>query len=227
MPSTSKYSCVTCSPCSDSGRSPPREAGAPSADRRGQRSRKRPFCAFQSKCCAGPVHSVAGPPRRAQVLPDHHQPFGIRIGQRPEQQRVDDAEDCGVGADAQRQRDEGDHRERPCLQHHANGVPNILQKASVHDTSSNVLSHQFMCSIRARRHGSISVGVPSVDGARPPGWTERTACRRLKSRATRSFVCRLEHNRKVGLGARCVRRRTTLIPGLNIRGTSPEPCGGV
>ena len=44
-------------------------------------------------------------------FPQHHQPLRFRERQRREQQRIDDAEDGGVGADAQRQRDHGDRSE--------------------------------------------------------------------------------------------------------------------
>ena len=41
---------------------------------------------------------------RGSVLPDHHHAIGVGIGQRPQEHGVHGRENCGVGADAQRQR---------------------------------------------------------------------------------------------------------------------------
>ena len=46
-----------------------------------------------------------------QVAPDDHEAIGVRKGQRPQHDRVDDGEDGGVRADAERQRREDDDRE--------------------------------------------------------------------------------------------------------------------
>ena len=67
--------------------------------------------------------ATAGP----QVLPQHHQAIGAWIRQRPQHQRVDDGEDGGVGADAQRQREDGDGREPGRPQQRPDGVAQILQ----------------------------------------------------------------------------------------------------
>jgi len=37
------------------------------------------------------------------VNPDHHQPLGVWVRKRPEQHAIDDAEDCRICADTQRQ----------------------------------------------------------------------------------------------------------------------------
>jgi hypothetical protein len=37
----------------------------------------------------------------------HHQLVGVREGQRLEEQPVDEREDCRIGADAERERDDG------------------------------------------------------------------------------------------------------------------------
>ena len=44
-------------------------------------------------------------------VPDEHQPVGVRVRQRPQQHLVEQAENRGVGADAERQRQDGDQRE--------------------------------------------------------------------------------------------------------------------
>ena len=59
-------------------------------------------------------------------LPEHHQPLRLRERQRLEQQGVDDAEDGGIGADAERQGDDGDRGESWARLQHADGVPDIL-----------------------------------------------------------------------------------------------------
>ena len=46
------------------------------------------------------------------VGPQHHQPVGLRVGQRPQQHRVDDGEDRGIRADAERQRERRDRGRR-------------------------------------------------------------------------------------------------------------------
>ena len=48
-----------------------------------------------------------------RLAPDVDQPIGVRIRQRPQQHGVDDAEHRGVGADAERQRQDRDERRTP------------------------------------------------------------------------------------------------------------------
>ncbi len=45
------------------------------------------------------------------VLPDNREAIGVAVGKRLQQQRVDDAEDGGVGGDADGQRGDGDEGE--------------------------------------------------------------------------------------------------------------------
>jgi hypothetical protein len=53
-------------------------------------------------------HVVGAEPRRA--LPDIDEAILVAVGQRPQQDAADDAEDGGVGADAQRERDDDGRR---------------------------------------------------------------------------------------------------------------------
>jgi hypothetical protein len=55
-------------------------------------------------------------------VPEHHQPLRVSERQRPEQDGVDDAEDCGVGADAQRERQERDAGEGRLLEEGAESI---------------------------------------------------------------------------------------------------------
>ena len=47
-------------------------------------------------------------------------------GERAKHQRVDEAEDGGVGADAEREREDGHGRETGSPAHHPEGVPGVL-----------------------------------------------------------------------------------------------------
>ena len=61
-------------------------------------------------------------------LAEPHQAVGIAVGQRLEENAVDDAEDGGVGADPERQRDHRDGREARVPGQHAQAVPNVLEQ---------------------------------------------------------------------------------------------------
>ncbi len=50
--------------------------------------------------------------RRRRLL-DEHQPIAVLVGQRLEQHAVDDAEDGGVGADPEAERQNGEQRANP------------------------------------------------------------------------------------------------------------------
>src|SRR5215469_8964180 len=53
--------------------------------------------------------------------------IGIWIGKRSQKHSVDDAEDGGVGADAQRERQNGDGGEARTLAEHAGGIAQVLR----------------------------------------------------------------------------------------------------
>ena len=53
---------------------------------------------------------------------------GLRIRQRLQQQRVDDAEDRGVGADADRERRDDDERQARAAAQRADGVAEVLEE---------------------------------------------------------------------------------------------------
>ena len=57
-----------------------------------------------------------------------HQTVRLCVWQRPEQNTADHREDQSVGADARRQRDQGDQRERPARGERANAVSNVLNQ---------------------------------------------------------------------------------------------------
>jgi hypothetical protein len=69
--------------------------------------------------------------KRRALLGHPHQAFGAWIGQRPQQDRVDDAEDGGVGADAEGQRRDGDGREGAMLAEQTETMPDVLPEVSI------------------------------------------------------------------------------------------------
>jgi hypothetical protein len=64
-------------------------------------SSKTWFCVFQSRKLAG-AGVLCGKPTWPRILPELHQAVGIAVGQRPQEDRLDEAEDGGVGADTER-----------------------------------------------------------------------------------------------------------------------------
>ena len=66
-----------------------------------------------------------GKARRGSVLPDHDDLVRILIRQRPEQHRLHEREDGGVGANAERQRAYRGDGEDGRLSQQAEGVPQV------------------------------------------------------------------------------------------------------
>ena len=64
---------------------------------------------------------------RQVVLPDDDQAVGVVIGQALDEQRVDDAEDCRIGADADGQRENRDDAESRRANEQAQSEPEILK----------------------------------------------------------------------------------------------------
>jgi hypothetical protein len=80
------------------------------------------------RVCQRRPASVEGP--RAAVARFHDADFGQLLGpidrQRPEPQRVDELEDCGIGAGPERERDNGDGRERWITAEQPRAISEIL-----------------------------------------------------------------------------------------------------
>ena len=72
----------------------------------------------------GPVAHVP----RAQLAPDQHEPLGVDVRQRPQQDRVHHAENRRARADAERDRRDSDRREAGILPQHSGGVAEILEE---------------------------------------------------------------------------------------------------
>jgi hypothetical protein len=56
----------------------------------------------------------------------HHDPVGVPVRQRAQQNRINDAENRGVRANAERQRQDRDRAETRLLPQHAESISNIL-----------------------------------------------------------------------------------------------------
>ena len=77
-------------------------------------------------------------PRRRRVFPDHHQPIGVQVRQRSNQNGVDGRKDCGVGANPKGEREDRDSREagRPaqspyCISQIPTGIIQPYERAGV------------------------------------------------------------------------------------------------
>ena len=60
-------------------------------------------------------------------MADHHEAIGIRIGQRPQEHGVHDAEDRAVRTDAERKRNDGDRCEPGRAREHSRGIPHVAR----------------------------------------------------------------------------------------------------
>ena len=72
--------------------------------------------------------SMIGEPEIRQALVDRHQLVAVRIGQRTQQQLIDDREDCGVGADAEGEREDDGEREARALAQAAGHVFHVADE---------------------------------------------------------------------------------------------------
>ncbi len=83
---------------------------------------------------------VLGDVESGGTLPEDHQPIGVLVRQRAKQQRARDAEERGVGADTDGQRQNRGEREARMRHEPANRVPEIVE-------------HRLLRGRRAERHG--------------------------------------------------------------------------
>ena len=107
----------------------PREAQPVGVDDRHLRERLRRLPVVEGRRRDRQLVGEADLPGQLRVRgPDHRQPLGIAERQRRQQHRIDDAEDRRVGADPQRQREDGDDRERRPLEQRPAGEAKVLQQ---------------------------------------------------------------------------------------------------
>ena len=85
---------------------------------------------FKNRVVVSPIEIVGQRNRiiltRSGRFIQHHDPVGIWIWQRPQQNRINDAENRSVRANTQRQRQDRDYTETRLLPQHAESVSNIL-----------------------------------------------------------------------------------------------------
>jgi hypothetical protein len=70
------------------------------------------------------------PVGRGQPGPEGHQLFRLFIAQRPQKNGVDDAEDGGVSADAERQRQHRDRGKARAPKQRSKGVAEVLKQGA-------------------------------------------------------------------------------------------------
>src|SRR5207237_131177 len=67
---------------------------------------------------------------RRRVFPQHHEALGVVERQRPEERGVDEAEDCGVGADPEREDGDAQRGEGGCLPQRAEREAKVLRQVA-------------------------------------------------------------------------------------------------
>ncbi len=104
------------------------------------------------------VGAAVGP-----LLQHAHDALGIGVGERVEQDRVDEAEDGRIGADAEGEGEKGDKSEAGALEQSAGGVTQVLQELG-HDAPSSLIRaragmvNHSMLSRRATASGAVYAG---------------------------------------------------------------------
>ena len=145
---------------------------------------------FQGACLRAPVQEIGRsngelrPTLSRVAFINAHQLFRLRIGQRPQQYRADHRENCGVGADAERQRQHDDGCEPRRLAQHPQRIADILIKVGEHVPSPAFAEILFL-------HGGLPVlrnaldndfsdrlfGAADFTGERGPVWNLRFGAR--------------------------------------------------
>src|SRR5207237_4198269 len=107
------------------------------------------------------IRNVAlGNARRPRIFAfEEDDAFGVRKRKRTEENAVDEAEDSGIGADAERERNNGDSGEAFMLQQHAQAVADIVQKA-VHKVSRLIGWPAFITKVTFCNAFRSSKGLP-------------------------------------------------------------------
>jgi hypothetical protein len=110
--------------------------------------------ALEARRLAAEVEHPARPHRVGRTLgrpvPQEHEPAGVGERQRPQERRIDDAEDGRVGADAQREREDRHGRESGRLAEPAHRVRQVLSEIPPH-----ALGHGGLDGRAARRLGGM------------------------------------------------------------------------
>src|SRR5262249_40686545 len=88
---------------------------------------------------------------------------GARYGKRTEQERVGPAENSAIGADADCERDDGNHREARVFDEYANAVLEVLAKPLEPEPNPTVTRRAHGRRNGARRRGERAAGVVEHD----------------------------------------------------------------
>ena len=128
---------------------------------------------------------------------------GVRIRQRPQQHGLDDGEHRGVGADAERQRQDGGDREQRLPAEQTNTVPQVVEHAH-----HAFLSRPLVTAVRLEWIGSkgLQAGEPALQQQTTVTATakrSRGQARRCVSRSTRrSWTAGSKSSRRSRCGSR-------------------------
>ena len=95
-------------------------------------------------------------------MPDPHELVGVRIRQRLDQHRVDDAEDRSGRADAEREREHGSEREGGPPQQAAQRVAQIAAERVEEVVELHAAGLQSNASSRRCFRASKAISVPSI-----------------------------------------------------------------
>ena len=100
-----------------------------------------------------------------RAVPEDHEPLRVRVRQRPQQQRARDAEDGGIRADPDRERQHDRHREAGAPDEPAQGVREVVDEAA-HESRSTQKRR-----VRASVRIAFSVNVRgSANSASASSW---------------------------------------------------------
>ncbi len=102
----------------------------------GRRKTKEAFRLLPVVGDVGGGHGSLRVARGLHAVPDQHQPLGLVVGERSNEDRVDRAEDGGVGADPQRQREDRYEGEARAVRELAPAVPQVCPERSHHPDPS-------------------------------------------------------------------------------------------
>jgi hypothetical protein len=121
---------------------------------------------------------VLGNPDSRRPQPQNGQSVRVRIGQRLEQKRAGDAENCSVGSDTNGQREHDHGRESRCVCKRAHRIAKIVRKI-LNKPGATRVPVPIQCALRHVQpfftHGSVSFCLYSEEGI-------RTLCRRARIR---------------------------------------------
>ena len=147
-------------------------------------------------CCAVPDvevlrggKPVLGDAETGRRVPEDDLPIGVLVRQRPQQQRVRDAEDRGVGADANRERQDRDDGKSGGGEQRANRVAKVLRERAHAEKLTSRLSCPLCAAAARRRERPRRAPSPDRSDVPAPGAGSRGCLPRSRTRRSASH-CR-------------------------------------